>query len=653
MKCLDQSMETIPVEADWVQDLSFDDHAVRYQTVRNIRNSLIGMKTKKIKYVQGGLVERLLELLTQVDTSVEFGVEAATILGCLARGDSGNTRKILDSQAVPLLCKGVCNNDERLVMSCLLALRICFMTNQLSADLIFEDPHLVSTLVQLLKKSPHAAECAANILQRSCKNLRAQSLLYDADIIPALVIWLSHKQSAVLVPVLGCLTELVYKNEVIADRLFKDISDDLMRLILHHKADVVRLEAATCLTKIMRALSEPSDIRKIEEKLLAVFASMCQKEKEIDVKVKAAASLAYLIEENAELQEITSISNHLIKNVSSYFLKTSTMDKETVENMRESGFKLFAVLSSNDERIRKQIVDSTPNLVAYIHEAIHQEVKVSLQASALQCLLSLSRSVQQLRTTFQDVKLWEPVISALKSGTADDVISVASSVLCNLLLDFSPWKEALVDYGALEVLLALIKREEPSFRVNGVWGLMNLAYDADDLLKNKIVEEVGMDTILSLINDHHTDVAVKALGILRNLLTDKEKDIDKLMKVHGEQIITAITPLVLAENIEEKLKEQVLCLLSHIANGCYAKELLLAEDLILAKVIAYITDESEQLQIASVFCVTNLMRNDDSYAADWEVKLRELGTEKQLSILLTTSNTNLLERVKVALQQFN
>ena len=97
-----------------------------------------------------------------------------------------------------------------------------------------------------------------------------------------------------------------------------------------------------------------------------------------------------------------------------------------------------------------QIVDSTANLVTYIHEAIHQEVKVSLQSAALQCLLSLSRSFQQLRTTFQDVKLWEPVISALKSGTADDVISVASSVLCNLLLDFSPCKEVSLSLVCLK-----------------------------------------------------------------------------------------------------------------------------------------------------------------------------------------------------------
>ena len=29
------------------------------------------------------------------------------------------------------------------------------------------------------------------------------------------------------------------------------------------------------------------------------------------------------------------------------------------------------------------------------------------------------------------------------------------------------------------------------------------------------------------------------------------------MKIHGEQIITAVTPLILADNVEEKLKEQV------------------------------------------------------------------------------------------------
>jgi len=77
-----------------------------------------------------------------------------------------------------------------------------------------------------------------------------------------------------------------------------------------------------------------------------------------------------------------------------------------------------------------QIVDNCSKLMDNIHEAINQDRNVPLQAAALQCILSLSRSVQQLRTTFQDVKIWQPVITALQTSVSDDIISVSSSVLC-------------------------------------------------------------------------------------------------------------------------------------------------------------------------------------------------------------------------------
>lgn len=35
---------------------------------------------------------------------------------------------------------------------------------------------------------------------------------------------------------------------------------------------------------------------------------------------------------------------------------------------------------------------------------------VKVQAAAVRCLHSLSRSVQQLRTTFQDHALWKPLL---------------------------------------------------------------------------------------------------------------------------------------------------------------------------------------------------------------------------------------------------
>ena len=68
------------------------------------------------------------------------------------------------------------------------------------------------------------------------------------------------------------------------------------------------------------------------------------------------------------------------------------------------------------------------------------------------------------------------------------------------------------------------------------------------------------------------------------------------------------------------------------------------EDAVLIKkVIEYITSEREQLQVASVFCVTNLMRSSEG-DRQRQTKLRELGAEKQLQTLLTTTNSNLFDR---------
>ena len=432
-----------------------------------------------------------------------------------------------------------------------------------------------------------------------------------------------------------------------------NIKDMLINLISRDKPDKVQLEAALALTKALRAAQDKNTTRPLQRKILAVFVQMCHKGKAYKIRVSAADGLAYLIEEDSELQTEASISNHLIKNVAQYFSVTEDMvDKECLEKLRESAFNVFAALSANDEKIRKLIVDTSPDLISNIHEAINQETNISLQAASLHCLLSLSRSVQQLRTTFQDVKLWEPVISALKSSVSDDIISVASSVFCNLLLHFSPCKEALVNCGALEVLVALMKRNEPPLRVNGVWGLMNLAYDADEALKNKIVEAVGIQNILALLNDKNVDVSIKAAGILRNL-TERQSDIDNLMKAYGSQILTFVKHFILDDSLSDKLKEQILCLTSNIASGSYSGDVLMQDEQIISKIIFYIGSNDEKLQMASVFCINNLIRISPDMGTDRRDKLRELGAEKKLQNLLTTTNTSLFDRVKVTLNQFS
>lgn len=59
----------------------------------------------------------------------------------------------------------------------------------------------------------------------------------------------------------------------------------------------------------------------------------------------------------------------------------------------------FASLGANDEDIRKKIID-TDNLMDHIVSGL-QDPSPKVRLAAVRCLHSLSRSVQQLRTTFQ------------------------------------------------------------------------------------------------------------------------------------------------------------------------------------------------------------------------------------------------------------
>ncbi len=115
-----------------------------------------------------------------------------------------------------------------------------------------------------------------------------------------------------------------------------------------------------------------------------------------------------------------------------------------------------------------------------------------VQLAAVRCLHSLSRSVQQLRTTFQvfgsvfpylanspfsslffvqDHSVWKPLMKLLQNAD-EDILAVASSTLCNLLLEFSPSKEPILESGAVELLCNLTRREDSALRLNGIWALM-------------------------------------------------------------------------------------------------------------------------------------------------------------------------------------
>ena len=152
---------------------------------------------------------------------------------------------------------------------------------------------------------------------------------------------------------------------------------------------------------------------------------------------------------NAELQRTAAISNHLITTMSS-FLRYDT-EVRTVpgmsrtqlarlskklevramhgREMKRAAFRVFASLGANDEDIRKKIIDTEP-LVDCVVTALDDN-DPNVQMASIKCLHSLSRSVQLLRTTFQDHSVWEPLIKILSAPNAktDSLYSFLNSRL--------------------------------------------------------------------------------------------------------------------------------------------------------------------------------------------------------------------------------
>lgn len=223
------------------------------------------------------------------------------------------------------------------------------------------------------------------------------------------------------------------------------------------------------------------------------------------------------------------------------------------------------------------------------------------------------------------------------------------------------------------MLCDLTRREDTNIRLNGVWALMNMAFQADQTVKNQILNCLGTDQIFRLLSDTDVNILMKTLGLLRNLLSTKpvsffilitfylyynlpfsfyHQHIDTIMSQHGKQIMPAIILILEGEHSCE-VKEQALCILGNIADGDTAKEYIMSNEDILKKLTSYLMNSNVNLQTAATFCINNLVWSEDEGATTRQERLRELQIHKILHGLLTTPNSALFDRVKSALQQFS
>lgn len=634
------------------------------QGVIDMKNAVIGNNKQKANLIVLGAVPRLLYLLQQSSSSLELRTECAIVLGSLAMGTENNIKSLVDCHIIPALLQGLLCPDLIFIEACLRCLRTVFISPVTPVQLLYTDPTVIPHLMSLLSRSQRTQEYITQIFSHCCKTPEHQTVLFNHGAIQNIAPLLISPSYKVRMQALKCFSVLAYENTQVSMTLVNVLVDGellsqvFVKMMQRDQPIEMQLTAAKCLTYMCRAGAIGTDDSCIILRTLPCLVRMCSKEHLLEERVEGAETLAYLMEPDVELQRIASTTDHLVTMLADYFKYPSSVsaitdikrldhDLKHAHELRQAAFKLYASLGSNDEDIRKKITE-TENMMDRIVSGL-SESSIKVRLAAVRCLHSLSRSVQQLRTSFHDHAVWKPLMKLLQNAP-DEVLVMASSTLCNLLLEFSPSKEPILESGVIELLCSLTQSDSPALRVNGIWALMNMAFQADQKIKVEIVRCLGTEQLFRLLSDPDANVLMKTLGLLRNLLSTRPH-IDQIMSSHGKQIMQAVTLILEAEHSIE-VKEQTLCILANIADGNTAKELIMTNDDMLQKIKYYMGHSNVKLQLAATFCISNLIWNEEDGSQERQDKLREMGFVDILHKLTQASDPNLCDRAKTAMQQY-
>ncbi|XP_074734043.1 armadillo repeat-containing protein 8 isoform X5 [Strix uralensis] len=622
------------------------------QGVIDMKNAVIGNNKQKANLIVLGAVPRLLYLLQQETSSTELRTECAVVLGSLAMGTENNVKSLLDCHIIPALLQGLLSPDLKFIEACLRCLRTIFISPVTPEDLLYTDATVISHLMALLSRSRYTQEYICQIFSHCCKLQHwhscgfkslpqpllcangpdHQTILFNHGAVQNIAHLLVSTSYKVRMQALKCFSVLAFENPQVSMTLVNvSVDGELLpqifvKMLQRDKPIEMQLTSAKCLTSMCRAGAIRTDDSCIVLKTLPCLVRMCSKERLLEERVEGAETLAYLIETDVELQRIASITDHLIVMLADYFKYPSSVsaitdikrldhDLKHAHELRQAAFKLYASLGANDEDIRKKIIE-TENMMDRIVNGL-SESSIKVRLAAVRCLHSLSRSVQQLRTSFQDHAVWKPLMKVLQNAP-NEILVVASSTLCNLLLEFSPSKEPILESGAIELLCSLTQSENLALRVNGIWALMNMAFQAEQKIKSDILRGLSTEQLFQLLSDSDVNVLMKTLGLLRNLLSTRP----------------------------------TLCILANIADGTTAKELIMTNDDILQKIKYYMSHSNAKLQLAAMFCISNLIWNEEEGSQERQDKLRDMGIVDILHKLSQSSDPNLCDKAKTALQQY-
>ncbi|KAJ7559874.1 hypothetical protein O6H91_04G104500 [Diphasiastrum complanatum] len=629
-----------------VESLSSLDTMARLKALRDVKNQIIGNKTKKLSYIKLGAVPRVVEILAS-DSDVPLLVQSAAAVGSFACGNDAGVKALLESGVLPHLLKMLSNSNSQVVEAGARSLKMIFQSTLAPKNDMFQFRRVDLILALLNGGNDNVAEVAASVLARCCETKEHQKILADAGCLHSLVGLLkgSVKGREAALDALAALTRGNQETSVLLDM---EQGNDLACFIklMKDKSPRTRLFACMCLLNIAEAF--PSGYHQQEWDIKKCMLSTVLKlfEESGQVGEESPGVFADLVTNNEEMQKAAFESNAIEK-------LAEILDRGVVSARQLEGVLLaIAELCSRLEESRRQIL----NLQAQRHITMALESSIAgVRIAACTCIKSISRSVKNLRTSLTEERLLRSLFKLLDDPSPFVQVS-ALGAASNIVLDFTPDKAAFFNCGGVSQFIQLAQSKDSVIRQNAIWALRNLLYLADMMVKDRVMRELTLSILVDLISDSNERVQEQALAFVRNLVYGSVECVQLIFAEDGailhaieRQLCVASCPEICIQGLyvlinvaagSEHHKEAVMEFVSPVAAGSILVRFL--EDM-----------SNPQLRIAAVWCIMNLIHAESPGVFSRVLRFRDAGIQLQLQKMVEDPILDVKDRVKAALEQFS
>ncbi|KAB5585936.1 armadillo-type protein [Coniochaeta sp. 2T2.1] len=206
--------------------------------------------------------------------------------------------------------------------------------------------------------------------------------------------------------------------------------------------------------------------------------------------------------------------------------------------MRESALRLVSAMLPFKEEYRKAFVDE--EVIGYVVESLiphpskpktsKERVKPekgvedaplptglspygnnpnSVLVAACHVIRLLGRSISILRTSLEDHGTAMPLFRLLRHPDMEVQVAACGAV-CNLVLEYSPVRDQLLEAGVVKVLCEHAHSQDAELRHNAIWSLKHLVNEAPNSLRKQCLEELEPGWLIQLIRDDTEDDALFA-----------------------------------------------------------------------------------------------------------------------------------------------